>query len=348
MKKIITRQLSDVDLNASASSLLLPTVINDSDSGLVLPKKLALKAMPVVMPSIELDSQVLDISSEMQKILSPEAGSPRVIPEALGKSDFLIVRQLNMVDRLGISQDVSESSFNLSWSMIGLIVGATAIIAGGVFLLIMPSFSNSSSSKKKEEPEDQQKTESLASDDLFSTPDVSQDKASEADDENVDKVVDGESNAFGVEKIANSVPVSRNIEADIEGKSPYPIGKEGFFFRDDDGDPLRGLVITSLPDQGELKLGDDVLEEETFLKISSVADIDDLNLTYHLEEEESASSFDFVLVSGQSVVDQQESELYTYHFSLKETLAGPDIHTFIADSAYDSALYDYPPINYFS
>ena len=106
------------------------------------------------------------------------------------------------------------------------------------------------------------------------------------------------------------------------------------------------MVIKSLPGEGVLKLGDDAIEEGEFLKISSLDDIDDLDITYQLEEGDSASSFEFALVSGDSVIDQLESESYTYTFSTGDSLSGPDLHTFVADAMHSMPLCECAPFNY--
>lgn len=352
MKKIITRQISDVVLNQSDSSIALPIDFVSLNKQLVLPKDLVNAQDGLSVPDQQADKLLLSDSLGSDNNLpfsSSEITTPIFIPEsALNETDFLIASQVDMMERLGIKDDVSDSSFNLSWSMIGLIIGATAVFAGGVFLLFSDS-SDASATKKKKTTTEESDSEFLAADDLFSVPDVSITEETEetevalddAEDESVDEQNDKQGEAD------DTAPVSRNIEAEIAGESPYPISKAGFFFEDDDGDPLRGLVIKSLPDEGELKLGDDAIEEGEFLKISSLDDIDDLDITYQLEEGDSASSFEFTLVSGDSVVDQLESENYTYTFIAGDSLAGPSIYAVMIDASHAISVYDYPPINDF-
>jgi hypothetical protein len=88
---------------------------------------------------------------------------------------------------------------------------------------------------------------------------------------------------------------------------------------------MRGFVIKSVPDEGEISAKGEIVTKETFYKMQSIDEIDDLDLTYALTSDESAGVLEFAFVSGTSVVNQQFSENYQISFERSDTSvqAGP-------------------------
>ncbi len=216
-------------------------------------------------------------------------------------------------------QPEDDNSEGLSSMMVyGLIgLGAAAVIGSVVWLV---SLVGSSSSETKRKPVETKDADAQTKDEpeqpvakLPPTPEPSEDKTPVEEPDSRTPTDN------------NRAPLSRDVTLMLEGDAPYEIDKTGIFFRDDDDDPLRGLVIKALPVGGVLEQSEKPIDQDDFFRIDALADIDQLGLTFEFDEGKTEASFDFALVSGESVVSQLESETYTYTLKLQDTLSGPFI-----------------------
>ena len=206
-----------------------------------------------------------------------------------------------------------ELSSMMVYGLIGL--GAAAVIGSVVWLV---SLVGNSSSESKPKPIETKDPDAQTKDEpvqpvikLPPTPEPSENKTPVEEPDSKTATNN------------NRAPLSRDVTLMLEGDAPYEIDKTGIFFRDDDGDPLRGLVIKALPVGGVLEQSEKPIDQDDFFRIDALADIDQLGLTFEFDEGKSEASFGFALVSGQSVVSQLESETYTYTLKLQDTLSGP-------------------------
>ena len=214
-------------------------------------------------------------------------------------------------------QPEDDNSEGLSSMMVyGLIgLGAAAVIGSVVWLVSLVGNSSSESKPKPVETKDADaQTKDEPEQPVAKLPPTSEPSEDKTPVEEPDSKTPTDN---------NRAPLSRDVTLMLEGDAPYEIDKTGIFFRDDDDDPLRGLVIKALPVGGVLEQSEKPIDQDDFFRIDALADIDQLGLTFEFDEGKTEASFGFALVSGQSVVSQLESETYTYTLKLQDTLSGP-------------------------
>ncbi len=292
-----------------------------------------LEEQEVIEEPAPLDERYLEMQALMLELLISIKESQEEIPTEAQVVDPSQLRELHS-DELELQANEAASRYQRSktdsleedgslWSgwLVALIgIGALSLGLGVIWWAV--------SSTKEAETDKKDDKESLDTD---TQPDLIVQKeepnlieAEQTDNEITDELTSDASEDTPTEE-ENAKPTSKNIEITLEGDSPYIIGKEGFHFDDKDNDPMRGFVIKSVPDEGEISAKGEIVTKETFYKMQSIDEIDDLDLTYALTSDESAGVLEFAFVSGTSVVNQQFSENYQISFERSDTSvqAGP-------------------------